>query len=320
MKDYYDNFLETLSGRYPQKSELVGALMDILPLEKESIYRRLRKDIPFTAEEVMRISGAWNISLDNIVSATFNKSKAFQLNMIDYLNPSEQDYKLFESYNSLLELVAQDPDGEITEVTNTLPGSLYNNCDNLLRFFTMKWLYKYGKPEESTPLSEIHVPERMRELERQYIELSRKIPKKYAIHDARFIEHLADEIGYFHSIRMVTAAELTILKGELLKLMDQMEDIALKGYFPETGNKLFFYLSQTWLETEYSMLESKDITLSMIKVLERNGVISFDKLVFDKFKNMVKATKRSSVLLSLSNRLEIIKFYDKQRRTIESIK
>jgi hypothetical protein len=99
-----------------------------------------------------------------------------------------------------------------------------------------------------------------------------------------------------------------------------MEDVALKGYFPKTGKKLFFYVSHTSLETEYFLCDSKYLTLSMVKVLERGCLASLDKKVFDKFANMVQFAKRSSVLLSANNNLQIIEFFEKQRNIIMSLK
>jgi len=49
-------------------------------------------------------------------------------------------------------------------------------------------------------------------------------------------------------------------------------------------------------------------------------VISFDRRIFDRFKNLAIAAKRLSVLMSLSNRLELTRFFDKQRRLIEAMK
>jgi len=320
MNNYYDNFLEALSERYPRKVDLVVALMDILPIEKESIYRRLRKDILFSTEEVMQIAGAWNISLDNIVSTIPHKTRPFQFSLVDYVNPSEDDYKLLEQFVGTLTLAAQDPESEWTEISDSLPGSIYNKSEHLLRFCTMKWLYKYGSPEESVPLSEIRVPERTRQLEREYVDRIHDIPKVNFIFDTRFIEHLVDDIVYSRSIRTVTDDELVTLKGELLELVDQMEDFALKGYFPDTGNKFFFYLSHTHVETEYIFLTSQYVNMSIVKMLERNGVLAFDKTILDRLKNTIHAAKRLSVLMSLSNRLELIRFFDKQRETIEAMK
>ena len=319
MNTHYDNFLKALSKRFTNKSELTRALMDILPLERESIYRRLRQDVMFTPEEIMKTAGAMDISLDNIVSRADGKQRPFRLNMINYTNPDEYDYNILERYNGLFELAARDPATELMEIGRAIPGMIYSAYENLSRFLTMKWHYKYGDPEHNTPLSEIHVTERMRGIEKKFVEFARNLPNIYAIYDRRFIEYMIDEIAYFHSIRMITADELLVLKGELLELMECMEEISLKGYLPQTGSKFFFYLSYTCLEAEYSLLGSKHLTLSVIKALERNGIASFDKHVFEKFKNMVRATMRLSVLMSSSNRLELIRFFDNHKRMAESI-
>ncbi|MDR0794789.1 MAG: hypothetical protein LBE79_01845 [Tannerella sp.] len=316
MNKFYDKFLDELALRYPRKTELVDALLDILILEKESVYRRLRKDVYFTSEEMMQIAGAWNISLDNIICTTPHKTKPFHFSMLDYIKPQEADYKVFEDFNRAMELVVKDPAGKMIEVTNTLPGTIYLEYDNLTRFFTMKWFYKYAIPEDTLVFADTHIPDRMREMEREYIESVRNIHEVYTICDSSFIEHLISNVQYFKSVRMITQKEITLLKDELLDIIDYMEDAALKGYFPETGNKLYFYLSHTWLETEFLLYESKFMTLSMVKTLELGGICSWDKNVFDKFMNMVQSTKRSSVLLSASNDLQIIRFFSKQKELI----
>ena len=319
MEHFYNNFLKALEERYPRKSDLTNALMDVLHLEKESIYRRLRKNVYFTAEETLQIAGAWNISLDNIISVNPDKTRPFHFSMIEYVDAREADYKILENYNRDLELVARDPDGRMIEVLNSIPRSLYCRSELLTRFYTMKWLYKYGMSEEVAPFGEIHLSERMRNLEMEYVECVHNISEVHAIHDNRFIEHLVDDILYFHSIGMVTEDEAVMLREELLTLLDYMEEVTVNGYFPDTKNKLFFYVAHTWLPTEYILFESKYLIRSSVSILERNAVASYDQKVFDRFMNMVQATKRSSVLMSGSNILQQVEFFNLQRSLIKTI-
>ena len=317
---FYDNFLTALEERHPRKADLVSALMEVLPLEKESIYRRLRKEVYFSVEETVQIAEAWNMSLDSIARTNPTKTRPFHFNMIEYVHPRESDYKLLERYNRDLEIVASDPEGRMVEVLNALPRGLYCRSELLTRFVTMKWLYKYGMPEDIVPFSEIHIPERMRELDMEYVRLVHNIPEVHSIHDERFIEHLVDDIAYFRSIGMVTEEELLLLRDELTTLLDYMEEVTVKGHFINTGNKLLFYLSHTWLETEYALFKSKELTLSLVKILERNAISSTDTKVFDRFMNMVQATKRSSVLMSGSNILQQVEFFARQREIVMGVK
>lgn len=319
VEHFFDNFLVALAERHPRKTDLVNALMEILPLERESIYRRLRKDVLFTSEEIVQISSAWNISLDNIISSNPGKTKPFSLSMIEYINPQEADYKLFEGYNRMLEVIGKDPDGRIIEITGSMPGSWYNQYENLTRFFTMRWLYKYNMPDNYVMFSDIRIPERMRALEREYVDLIHNIPEVYAVHELHFIEHLISQIHYFRSIRLLTEDEVTSLRDELLDLVNKMESVAIKGYFPDTGKKYFLYLSHAGLEAEYFLYESKSLSMSMVRVLERNGITSFDKKVFQKFTNMFEAVKRLSVLVSVSNTLQRAEFFTRQKNLIMSL-
>jgi len=315
---FYDSFLQTLAERYPRKSDLTNALMDVLPLEKESIYRRLRKDVYFTAEETMQIANAWNISLDNTICTNSNKTRPFHLDMIEYVRPQESDYELLEKHNRILEVIGRDPDGKIIEVTSTLPRSLYCRSELLTRFFTMKWLYKYGLPEDALPFSDIHIPERIQALDREYIDLLHNISEVHKLHDSRFIEYLVDDIVYFHTIGMVTNDEVTLLRNELLTLIDYMVNTATKGYF-HSGKRFFFYLSYTWMETEYFLYESKSLTMSFVTIFGRNSIASFDRKVFDKFMNMAQFVKRSSVQMSESNALKQVEFFANQKNKIMTL-
>ncbi|MDR0509722.1 MAG: hypothetical protein LBH06_01345 [Rikenellaceae bacterium] len=315
----YDRFLEALTGRFTRKSDLVNALADILPLEKDNIYRRLRRDVLFTTEEIMRIAGAWNISIDNLIWSHSGKSRALRFNMIEYVDPREEDYMLLEEYNRVLAAVGNDPSGRATEVTGSLPRSLYARSELLTRFFTMKWRYKYGRYEDVLSLGEVRISERMKRLEAEYVELVHNIPRVCKLHDSRFVERLVDEILYFHSVGMVTGTEVVLLRDELLALVDYMEEIAAKGRFADTGNEMAFYVSPLQLETECLLYGSRDMTLSMVKILERNAISSYDSKVFARFTNMVQSITRSSALMSASNSLQRTGFFTRQRATISSM-
>jgi hypothetical protein len=269
---------------------------------------------------MLQVASAWGISLDNINCANPGKTRPFRFNMIEYVDAQEVDYKYLEDYNRVLEIIGRDPNGKMVEILKTLPRSLYSRSEPLTRFYTMKWLYKYGVPENIVALKDIFIPKRMRTLDLEYVKRVTSIPEVHSLHDIRMIENLVNDISYFKSIKMITKNEVTVLRDELMMLVDYMEDVTIKGHFLDTGNKLFFYVSHTWLETECFLYESKDLVLSMVKIMERNAVSSNDRQVLDKFMNMFHSIKRSSVLISASNILQRTEFYAKQRSIIMSLR
>jgi hypothetical protein len=315
---FYDNFLVALEERYPQKSDLVTALIEILNLEKESIYRRLRRDVFFSADEVMRIASAWNISLDNIICASPEKIRPFQYEMVDYNNPAEADYAILERFNRDLELVAKDPDGKIYEVLNALPRGLYAISEPLTRFATMKWLFKYGTEEEVKKFRDIKITDRMRAIEEEHQARIHAISEIHSFLDSRIYENVAHEIAYFHSIDMISDEEKELLRQEMLRIIDYSEDVSRNGSF-ESGTKLHFHLSHLWVDMEYILYESKYFNMSTVRIVERNTLVSVDPIVNERLKNLVDAMRQSSVLLSGSNILQQREFFNKQRKIISSL-
>ncbi len=317
MTQFYDMFLASLTERYPHKADLVNALVNTLHLEKESVYRRLRKDVYFSADEMLKIASAWDISLDNIAYPNPQKVRPFQLKLVEFADPKEDDYDFLERHNKNLELVAKDSGGQMFEVLNSVPYRQYLQSEILTRFFTMKWLYKYDFSGRARPLSEIHISDRMRKLHEDHTRWSFGIPEVNSVNDSRMTHNLIGEIIYYHSIGMVTDEEVAMLKKDLLILTDYVEEAAERGSFP-SGQKFNFYLSHTWVDSEFILIKSRQFNLSLVRLFERNMLGSTDNVVFEKLLNKAKSIKRSSVLLSGSNDLQRIEFFTSRRKLIDT--
>lgn len=82
--------------KLPSKDNLANALMDILYIGKEAIYRRLRGEVPFTLAEAAVISRKLGISLDRMIGVSFQDNAVFDMNIVDSSQP-------FETYYSILE-------------------------------------------------------------------------------------------------------------------------------------------------------------------------------------------------------------------------
>jgi hypothetical protein len=238
--------------------------------------------------------------------------------MLEFIDPGEDDNAIREQHNRDLELVAADPGGFAIEIVHALPRGLYARSEHLTRFFNMKWRHKFS-PEKALTFGEVRIPERMRKLDLEYIRIEHGISEMHSIHDPRMIENLVAEIVYYRSTGMLTGDDVALLRGELLMLVDYIENVALTGCFPNRKNKLFFYLSHTWIETEYLLFRSAQLNLSMVKVMERNAIASLDRKVLDRFMKLALATKRMSVLMSESNTLQQMEFFTRQRDVIMTL-
>lgn len=83
MKDFnmkndvlYENLVMAIREKYPERGKLTNMLADLLMIEKEAVYRRLRGDVPFTIFEIAAIANKL-ISPSIILSVVPEKEQAF---------------------------------------------------------------------------------------------------------------------------------------------------------------------------------------------------------------------------------------------------
>ncbi|MCD8166453.1 MAG: hypothetical protein LUE93_10240 [Bacteroides sp.] len=132
----YDLLIHEIKQKIPERGKLTSRLMDILGLEKEAIYRRMRNDVYFSFAEIAKIAKELNISLDNIKSIRPQKSRPYKMNMFDFFNLPEQDYEELEETIRKLQELSEDPASEVGGTFSTLPLTLISNYEKICRFFS----------------------------------------------------------------------------------------------------------------------------------------------------------------------------------------
>jgi hypothetical protein len=316
--DFYRKFIEILKETIPEKGKLCTLLVDLLIIEKEAVYRRLRGDVPFSFVEIVKISRHLNISIDNIIGLVSPyRNHPFHLNTQDYFHMTELDYKLSKDYIAALQAAGSNPYSEFGSTTSVLPMHTTRMHPPLLRFYVLKWMYLFGSPTAVLPYSKIAYPERLKEYHRQYIEAVQDIKYTYFICDELFLVYLTHDIEYFYSIHLLTDEDVAVLKEEIRFFLDFFEKLAIQGSF-SNGNKMDLYISGVNFETSYSYLSSHNIHISMINAFTLGTVTSVDEQACEKMKIWMQALKRTSTLITGAEKNRIL-FFEKQRQILERI-
>lgn len=315
----YDNLLNAIKEKFPLKTNMVSALVDLLCIEKEAVYRRLRGEVAFTFAEIVTIANTFGISLDNIVGTLTAKSRPFQLKLVDFLHPVEIDYDMLDQYIDILSLAREDDKSELIDCTNILPQQLYMKYTYISRFYLFKWLYQCGKPGRTKRFAEIEVTDRFAEMQIATVEESRYIRNSYYILDPLIFHYLVNDINYFMSINLLDADDVKHLKVELMKLLDELETLAARGCFEDTGNKVFIYISSVNFDTSYWCVLVNNYRISMIKTFILSSVASLDEGTYDKLRKWLRALIRSSIMISVSGERQRVAFFKAQRELIQSL-
>jgi hypothetical protein len=316
----YQNLLYLLNNRVPQHSKLVANLTEILSLEKEAVYRRLRQEVPFTFEEVAIISKEFNISLDSMVGVQAKAMQPFKIQFNGVENPIIIDYLLLEKYVQAIKDLTTDSSGELLSVTNILPQTFYCGFKFIYQFYYFKWRYYSVLVNQTKLYHEIVFPERLALIFKDIFEYSQKIRTSYFVLGSQLLQDFVNDVNYFRSIYLIKEEDVSRIKEELFGLLDYIENIAKKGYIDNPANEVFIYSSDTSVDTSYSYIDSHiSIRFAMISSFIFNSVVTFDDETLKRTKHHIKMIIKTSTLLSVAGERQRILYFDGQRKIVEQL-
>jgi hypothetical protein len=311
-----ERFIFLLKEKIPH--HLANTLMEMLPMEKEAIYRRLRGEVSFTFIEMASIATHLNISLDqiaNIVSPF--RSQWYYLHIRDYNELKPIDLNMSYNYIKAINTAANDPNSEFGIATNMLPLHIGLLHLPLYRVYLLKWRYQFGGIQKNKlNYSDIQVPEKEKETYQQYSDVVKKIKYTFFIWDQAFFISLINDINYFYNIRSISKEEIHMLKQEMFALLDTLEHYADEGEY-DTGNKVETYVSNLNFDTTYTYLSSDNVSISMHSTYNLGAFTSLEKEACEETKNWILGLKKSSNLISGAAQRDKILFFDKQRKILE---
>lgn len=317
-EELHQNFLNVIKSAIPQGDNLATTLADILCLGKEAIYRRLRGDVPFSFSEVSAISRSLNISLDNVIGTSVPSAAIFHIDKNDYLYPDDQHYASFLDCTKGFSIIASDPVSKIGYSGNSFPHTVIMRYEEILKFSTFKWMYQQKPLDLVEPYDKIEIEDKLMNLHSKYGNLLMKIKNSVYILDNMVFSYLINDIKYFYSARLISKEVVQKLKKELITLLEELEDILTKGKF-NTGNKVQIYISSLNIPTSFTYVESTTFYFTTVQVFILNGLISYDREIFNEIKNMMKAQQRFSTLISETGEVQRVQFLKKQRSIINSL-
>jgi hypothetical protein len=316
---WYDAFVQALVDKYPKRGIVVEKLALLLNVEKEAIYRRMRKEVQFTAAEIAIIAKAWDISIDNVLGLSTNEFR-FRVQFIDYINPSKDDVLTMQSIVQLLDYVKDIPDLEYVETCNMLPRMLLTGFPVLNRGSLLKWKYQSGQRGALVPFSQVSYHEETEKLTGAYHEAATKLSQVHFILDWRFLEFIIEDILYFHSLSLISDEDKLEIRAALHSLLDYMSEMAETGCWPGTNNKVFLYISQINVTTNCNYYYYNGATRLCSTILfGRNKIYSADRDITDKFRQMLQAQKKSSILISGADESRRLSFFKKQRAMVDNL-
>ena len=302
----------------PQDSNLANNLMDILYIGKEATYRRLRGEVPFTFAEVATISQQMGISLDKIVGSMRQENAIFDLNLLHYSTPMDNYLSIVSSYIELFKRLSAESVSTLSVASNVIPPTLYLRYEALSKFRLFKWLYHQEESSTHKHYEELQIPTKLMDKQKEFVAVSQLFQSSYYIWDKETFPRLIRDIKYFSDIGLIAKDNVQELKAELFALLEELEDVSSKGRF-RTGKEVQMYISNINFETSYSYVETMDYHLSLIRVFSINSITTLDDFVFKNLKDWIVSLKKYSTLISQSNEMERVRFFNEQQEIVNEL-
>jgi hypothetical protein len=303
--------------RLPRNVKTTSYLMDLLGLGRESVYRRIRGEVPFTVDELVKIATALDLSIDEIIGT----SDRWDYNVFFDLPPVEFDdsakvfqIMLYQLYNRLL----------ITETTEVV---MAINCfhpvflvhfDTLFKFSYYQWLYQnYEIPLHPTFSKIVMTPElnALKELIRNSLH---QLPQTILILDSNVFLNMIKEIHYYYQRKLITEEELAVLKKEVSELIDCYEKMAKTGV--SGAHSLSIYLSVYQpIVTNTGLMNGENGYQSVFRLFSISHLIVNSPQICALQKVWLNFLKRQSICITQSNEIMQADFFNTQHKYIDMI-
>lgn len=322
MKPTYLNerFLEVLQEKYPQKKDLCNVLMDLLPCEKEAIYRRLRGEVPFAVNEIGIVAEQLDISLDRLLR---NRHRDFIPDSRKYPDSTttddNQNYLALIKYVGKLKEISRQPYSEHVHAVSFMPLGLCVSYPHILKFLIYMHFHLYGEIDRLKTFKSLQLSAKVNTAFKE-MEISLKnISKTSYIWDPIVIPQLIENICYFIDMKLINDDEVAQLKKEFNQLLDDLESSAISGRFMNTENEFSLFVSNVHISFTHGYLWSEASCIRVESTYVIQTYASFDNHTCMETKDRIYSLSKMSELISVTGEKERIKFFRQQREIVKGL-
>ena len=282
----------------PGHKNPVHYLMKILSISRETVYRRIRNEIPFSINEVAAIAEYFNLSIDQLLDLKSSNRFPFSKEFDAERNPEDVYSDLLKDDIEIMEKLRDSSRMKITAVMNRIPFR-FLPYPALFKFDYYQYLYSAGKISlMSTRFSDIEIPAAINDLHEKASSYLNCLNHVTCVIDSVLYTNIIKKIQFYRRLRFLSVEDLQILQKELFDLLVAYEDLLRNGK-NNAGSDYVFYYSFFTLESNMIFIEYDDNTLLQIWIYPESPlVIKNNQQVNDIQKHWIDSKIRNSMLIT----------------------
>jgi len=314
--------IDVISEKIPSNIKLVDYLMERLELSRESIYRRIRGDLPFTFNQVMKLSSELKFSMDSINSLDgldVSPSSVFRLQRVNEITPEEKYRIMLEGYNKVLNNQLKSKIVGTIVTMNMILDVFPVKFETLSRFNYYRWLDMAKDLPFNYNFSKLVVPDEIKSLQQEIKRNLNKINNTTFIVDSGTFRNALLEIQYYYDRGHINDKDLALLKSELAEMLSNSETTARKGIY-DSDHQICFYISTIHIPVNSIYVWYGNNTELYIWPYIVNPLYNKNnKDVKNIHLEWIASLKKRSISISQSNQILQEKHYNNERRNLETI-
>ncbi len=315
MKNPSNKYIEDIIREKINKDDkLVDVIMETLSLGKEAAYRRLRGEVPYTFDDIMKIAGRYNISLDSIVGNKQPGTALVNTDIIDIENPIESYKGYLIAQTSIFEEVNKRKNGKAYLAFNLIPYVLYSDYETLTKFRLYRWFHQLDSSGNSRSFKDCPFPEDMWFRHKEMIKRYSHIQEVNFIFDKELFLNQVKEILLFVQLGLIDKENLLQLKTELLQILNDIEEMS--SLTSESKVKRSIFISNVSFESSHLYIEAENYAVAGVRVLGISAITTQSAWICQQQKKWIESLKRYSTLISISGELDRFAFINQQKEHI----
>ena len=322
MIEYMDNLRSIIANKIlsniPPRVKPIDYLMEALNISRESVYRRIRGDISFTLEEIAKLSVELEFSIDELIIKDMHSRVFFDLHITPFQSPSDVFITMYQQYFQNVFDNTYAKEIESIMILNHISPEFIINYHNLFRFAYYRWMHQNQGASLKYSYSDVTLPEQLIVLQKKAPSNLKKIRNNTFIIDSNVYLNLIKEIQYYYKRKLITDEEFLLLRNDLLDLINMMENIAQTGNY-SSDVKYNFYLSSINIQSSSRYLKYDEQIKSMFFVNSIEAISIINNNLCAMHKKWIDSMRKYSTLITQSNEILQVRYFDKQRSYIEEI-
>ncbi|MDR3339441.1 MAG: hypothetical protein LBT25_04995 [Candidatus Symbiothrix sp.] len=300
MSELNELIVNEISKNLPSNKKMIKYLMDILNIGRESAYRRIKNQIPFTVEEIAVVAKDLKFSLDMIIGANSINKENFSGKMDSIFQESNDDFLDQLKYTGLfMQQMGQANELSIMAALNNLPMYFFP-YEMLFKFEYCRYLHSKGEISFSSNFADIHITPELEALHKECVLHFNQLRNITCIVDDSIFEKMVKEILYYYNRKFISNEDLCLLQKDMFGLLALIEKI-LTGASHNKSN-YSIYLSSFTLDSNCAYYEFDNRVMSQIWLFPHSPIMMNNSYVISEMqKKWLESRIKYSTLFSKSN-------------------